>query len=55
LACKAQAYRLCKHIDEDDTPFIALTLELNGVFWTGDKHLKEYLKEHGFTLFFEPE
>ncbi len=52
--CKSQAFRLCHNIDEDDIPFIALSLQLKAVFWTGDKQLKEYMKEHGFNLFFEP-
>ncbi len=49
-----QAFSLCHDIDEADTPFIALSLQLNAAFWTGDKQLKEYLKQHGFTSFFEP-
>ena len=49
-----QAFSLCQNIDEDDIPFIALSLQLNAGFWTGDKQLKEYLKKHDFTLFFEP-
>lgn len=53
LERKAQAFALCKDIDEDDTPFIALALELNALFWTGDRRLKESLKERGFALFFE--
>ena len=51
---RSQAFSLCQNIDEDDIPFIALSLQLNAGFWTGDKQLKEYLKKHGFTLFFEP-
>lgn len=31
------AYELCKYIDEADTPFVALSIELNAVLWTGDK------------------
>jgi predicted nucleic acid-binding protein len=51
---KSQAFGLCQNIDEDDIPFIALSLQLNAVFWTGDKKLKNYLKEQEFALFFEP-
>ena len=50
LECKSQAFELCRNIDENDIPFIALSLQLNAVFWTGDKKLKNYLKEHGFTF-----
>ncbi len=46
-----EARGLCKDIDE--TPHIALTLELNGLLWTGDKKLKDGLKEKGFNKFFE--
>ena len=48
-----EAYKLCKDIDEKDTPFIALTLELEGVLWTSDKKLTEGLTRKGFTDFFE--
>ena len=51
LERRAQAFALCRDIDEDDTPFIALTLELNALFWTGDRRLKRNLKERGFALF----
>lgn len=34
-----RALELTKDVDEDDTPFIALSLELNGRLWTGDKKL----------------
>jgi len=47
------AYRLCKNIDEDDTPFVALSLELGYPLWTRDKQLKIGLKQSGFINFFD--
>ena len=47
------AYALCHDIDETDTPHVALTLELGGLLWTGDKALKNGLLEKGFSRFFE--
>lgn len=49
---RAAAYALCKDIDESDTPHVALTLELKGLLWTGDKKLKEGLRQKGFNQFF---
>jgi predicted nucleic acid-binding protein len=49
------AYNLCQSIDEKDTVFVALTLELDGVLWTGDKELKDGLKHKGFDRFFKKE
>jgi predicted nucleic acid-binding protein len=46
------AYELCKDTDESDSPFIALTIELNALLWTGDKKLKETLIKKGFYNFF---
>lgn len=43
-----KAYELCKDIDEKDTIYIALTLELASLLWTGDKKLINGLEEKGF-------
>jgi predicted nucleic acid-binding protein len=49
-----EASRLCKGIDEMDTPYVALTLHIDGRFWTEDKMLKDALLARGFEQFFEP-
>ena len=46
-----RAYTLCKEIDENDTPFVALALEINGCLFTGDEKLKKALKNKGFDKF----
>lgn len=43
------AYELCKSIDEKDTIYIALSLELDKVLLTRDKPLYNGLKEKGFN------
>lgn len=48
-----KAYNLCKDIDEKDTPFVAVTIELSGLLWTNDKKLKDGLRAKGFDSFFE--
>ncbi len=48
-----EAYRLCKGVDEKDTPYVALTLHLNGRLWTHDSELKTALRARGFDRFFE--
>ncbi|PIQ94666.1 MAG: hypothetical protein COY75_01770 [Nitrospirae bacterium CG_4_10_14_0_8_um_filter_41_23] len=45
------AYNICNKIDEKDTPFVALSLELKIPLCTNDKTLYEKLKEKGFDNF----
>ncbi|MCZ7355948.1 MAG: PIN domain-containing protein [Candidatus Methanoperedens sp.] len=35
------AYEVMKSIDEKDTPFLALALQLNCAVWSNDKHFKQ--------------
>ena len=49
-----EAYRLCKGTDEKDTPYVALTLHMDGRLWTRDKQLKTALLAQGFARFFGP-
>lgn len=44
------AYELTKDIDEDDTPFVALALELDTKLWTGDKTLARGLQKKGSDI-----
>ena len=39
IASWTAAYALTKNIDENDTPFVALAIELNARLWTGDRKL----------------
>ena len=48
-----EAHRLCKDVDEKDTPYVALTLHLEGRLWTEDNELKTGLQARGFASFFE--
>ena len=43
------AVDLCKDIDIKDTLFVALSLDLEGYLWTGDKELVDGLKRKGFN------
>lgn len=49
-----EAHRLCKAVDEADTPYVALTLHLDGRLWTDDKELKAGLRANGFDYCLEP-
>ncbi|MFO7728804.1 MAG: PIN domain-containing protein [Desulfonatronovibrio sp.] len=51
---RQQAYNLCEDIDPADAPHIALTIHLDGLFWTGDKKLIRYLSKNNFHHFFNP-
>lgn len=52
--CWKQAADLCRGVDLNDTPPVALTLALDGLLWTGDKALKAGLMAKGFDRFFSP-
>lgn len=45
-----EAFELTKDIDEDDTPFIALAIELGAKLWTGDKVLLRGLIAKGADI-----
>ena len=45
-----KAFDLTKNIDENDTPFIALALEINTKVWTGDKVLSQGLEKKGSKI-----
>ena len=45
-----EAFLLTSDVDEDDTPFIALGIELNAKLWTGDKILARGLAKKGTDL-----
>ncbi len=49
---RQRAYDLCKDIDIKDIAFVALSIELDIPFWTGDKKLKQGLIKKGFKKFF---
>lgn len=46
------AFDFCHDINEKDTPFIALTIKLDGVLWSGDKTLINGLQTKGFNRFY---
>lgn len=51
---KKEAYSYCKDIDEEDTPIVALALELKAEIWSGDEKLMKGLKKKGFNRFYKP-
>lgn len=50
-----EAFRLCRNVDEKDTPYIALVLDLEAKIWTNDEELKSGLGKKGFDKFHLPE
>lgn len=53
LDSRQKAYDLCFDVDIKDTPFVALSIDLAIPFWTGDKKLKDVLKQKGFHNFYD--
>ncbi|MDY6897102.1 MAG: PIN domain-containing protein [Cyanobacteriota bacterium] len=51
----ARAYDLCSDIDEKDTPFLALSIELNIPLWTNDKLLIDGLRNKGYINIIDSE
>jgi len=48
-------WEFVEDIDPKDLLFVALTLEVGGVLWTGDMKLRNGLKNKGFDSFYIPE
>ena len=46
------AWELVRDIDPKDMLFVALTLEVEGLLWTGDTKLRAGLKNKGFDSFY---
>jgi predicted nucleic acid-binding protein len=49
----AESWRLCRNVDENDTAYVALTLDLDAQLWTSDRELEAGLRKKGFTRFFQ--
>lgn len=49
-----KAWELVKEVDPKDMLFVALTLEVDGLLWTGDTKLRTGLKNKGFNSFYIP-
>jgi predicted nucleic acid-binding protein len=43
-----EAFELVKNVDEKDTLFVALTIQLDGILWTGDMKLYKGLVQNNF-------
>jgi len=50
-----RAEEYCRDVDPQDAPHVALTLEVDGLLWTGDKRLRRGLEAKGFDRFFTPD
>jgi predicted nucleic acid-binding protein len=46
--------RLCGGVDPKDSPFVTLTLHVDGLLWTLDSELETALRSKGFNRFFMP-
>lgn len=55
VASLQKSWVLVKDIDPKDMLFVALTIEMNGMLWTGDMKLRTGLEAKGFNAFFVPE
>ena len=54
LGSWTESWRLCRDIDENDTAYVALTLDHEALLWTSDRKLETGLRKKGFTQFFPP-
>jgi predicted nucleic acid-binding protein len=50
-----KAYDLCNDIDLKDISYVALSIELDALLWTGDTKLKKGLLKKGFNQFISKE
>ena len=44
----SQAHHIAFDVDENDTPFLATTIGLDAILWTGDKKLINGLRAKGY-------
>ena len=45
-----KGFELTSDVDEKDTPFVSLAIDLEGSLWTGDKKLIKGLRSKGVEL-----